>query len=356
MSRLHRLFIVIKHLQRLIIVILFKHLVNDLYRHIYMTPKNIRSIFLLAFAPAVTMLSLMACKPKEVPITGQVFIVTKGADNVKLGALEIDLIRKEEVIGYLYRMQSTIDDDIKACQKGLNQALAATEALQSNVLALETDDSLVLAQVHRFPEYMSIKIERDALVQEHDALVQKVNGMSQLYDQNVNVTAARATEQQLYDLCVAVTNEICANEKAHHAVEEQLLDAKRNVKQKMLESAEAEVMSNHLNVDRLRLHLSRFPTTEDYLLNFSPVIIRKVFTDADGRFSIVCPKPGAFTLYVSAHRQTLQGTESYYWLIDAPTYPTNKELIFSIHNLTEADPDDYFKVKPHSHEALQEHL
>src|ERR1017187_5424759 len=35
---------------------------------------------------------LLGCKPKETALAGQVFIVTRGAENIKLGAVEVLLI------------------------------------------------------------------------------------------------------------------------------------------------------------------------------------------------------------------------------------------------------------------------
>ena len=49
---------------------------------------------LLAIVMVAGCVGLLGCKPREIKITGQMFIVTQGADNIKLGAGRNHLDRK----------------------------------------------------------------------------------------------------------------------------------------------------------------------------------------------------------------------------------------------------------------------
>ena len=48
-------------------------------------------------------LGLDGCKPRETTATGHIFTVTRGAENIKLGAVEVLLIEKSEVSNFLQK-------------------------------------------------------------------------------------------------------------------------------------------------------------------------------------------------------------------------------------------------------------
>ena len=108
---------------------------------------------------------------------------------------------------------------------------------------------------------------------------------------------------------------------------------------------------NNLNTAKTReidaaAILRNSPTVEDYITAFSPTVVQKTLSDADGRFSFIYPRNKSLTLYASAQRTTLNGTEKYYWLIDAPTNAQTVQVFLSNNNLVSVDPDNYFKLKP----------
>jgi hypothetical protein len=69
---------------------------------------------LLVFAVA-------GCKPKETTLSGQVFIVTKGAENFKLGDVEVLLIEKSQVTNYLQKKQPAIESKLTLAQEELQK-------------------------------------------------------------------------------------------------------------------------------------------------------------------------------------------------------------------------------------------
>jgi hypothetical protein len=64
---------------------------------------------IIALIAIAGMLGLAGCKPKQTTLAGQVFIVTQGADNVKLGDADILLIEKSNVTDFLHKKQSAIE-------------------------------------------------------------------------------------------------------------------------------------------------------------------------------------------------------------------------------------------------------
>jgi hypothetical protein len=55
---------------------------------------------ILGILASLLVFAVAGCKPKETTLSGQVFIVTKGAENFKLGDVVIFLIEKSQVRGY----------------------------------------------------------------------------------------------------------------------------------------------------------------------------------------------------------------------------------------------------------------
>jgi len=71
---------------------------------------KVAKIFFLAVLVATTgIIGLVGCKPKATTVSGQVFIVTKGAENFKLGDVEILLVEKSQVTDFLQKKQPAID-------------------------------------------------------------------------------------------------------------------------------------------------------------------------------------------------------------------------------------------------------
>jgi hypothetical protein len=70
----------------------------------------------------VSLLALTGCKPKQTTLSGQVFIVTQGAENVKLGDVEILLIEKSQAADFLQKKQPAIESEIALKQQELTNA------------------------------------------------------------------------------------------------------------------------------------------------------------------------------------------------------------------------------------------
>lgn len=85
---------------------------------------------------------------------------------------------------------------------------------------------------------------------------------------------------------------------------------------------------------------------EIYFQSFSPSILQKTATDADGRFSLSYPRDKTFTLFAKAERTVGEKTKKYFWLINAPSGVDKAQIFLTSDNLVFADPDGYFQIKP----------
>ena len=89
-----------------------------------------------------------------------------------------------------------------------------------------------------------------------------------------------------------------------------------------------------------------YPKAETYFADFAPLVIQKIFTDAEGKFSTSFRHDKAYTIFAEAEREYGGNREHYYWLINAPTNAGSTRVLLSNNNLVSEDPDGYLKIKP----------
>jgi hypothetical protein len=143
------------------------------------SPKMVVALIVAGFLiAAVALPGIHALlKPKEISISGQVFIVTKGAANVKLGAVEILLIEKQQVTGFLRSKQAAVDADIKTRENELQNASRGIETAKANAVASKRNYDAALARVPKSPEYVKIKSQEDALSHTNDIVWDKLQAL-----------------------------------------------------------------------------------------------------------------------------------------------------------------------------------
>ena len=302
---------------------------------------------------AVLTAGLLGCRPKETAVSGQMFIVTLGAENIKLGDVEVLLIQKQEAIQFLQRNQpameskrASLQHQFAVAQEVAERAKAdydlATELARAatKVIGAATTQDVGKAQadyrsfVANSPlftnaDYVEINAEREGLLQEIAALKQKADSLmtqSERFRSSHPNLANHPLAAQLRE----VTAEMA--EKGHRLEETgRLAKEKLDMAQTRLATAKTE--------------LEGFSVAEECLANFSPAVAAKTRTDADGKFSITFPRHNAFTIFAKAKRTVMAnpGTENYFWLVDAPAGAEKMQVFLSNNNLASADPDGYFK-------------
>jgi hypothetical protein len=253
----------------------------------------------IALVTIAGILELTGCKPKETTLSGQVFIVTQGADNVKLGDVEILLIEKTQVTDFLHKKQPAIDSEIATKQQELTKL----------------EQGVVTVFLKTNADYVKAESEFDELQKQFDDQLARMNQAVKDYSNNP-------------DHADAVSSDAEAKSKVIQLKMQSALDQMKAAK-----SAAMKSLKNH-------------PTAADYFEDFLPVIAQKTISDADGKFSFVYPRDKSFAIFTSAQRMVLNKTEKYYWLVNTPANAESVQIFLSNNNLAEVDPDGYFALKP----------
>jgi hypothetical protein len=273
---------------------------------------KIKILPILIFAALV---ALTGCKPKQTTLSGQMFIVTQGAENVKLGDVEILLIEKSQAADFLQKKQPMIESEKTSRQK--EAAIAAEDELK----AIADNDSF-LANNKFSPEngdyepflsnnYFKTNVECANIKSKAESLLKNYQNDSFQADEFQSLIL------KLEDAVILAGAE----------------------KKNALEDMESRVAT-------AKARSEDFPVAEDFLKNFSPVVIQKTISDADGRFSFIYSRDSVLAIFAAARRMVLNKTEKYYWLINAPTNGESVQIFLSNNNLVEVDPDGYFPLKP----------
>lgn len=320
---------------------------------------------------ALLLLALSGCKPKETTITGQVFIVTRGAANIKLGAVEVLLVDKKQATDFIEKKQGEIATAIAASQ---NELAAAEQALETaNESATKIDvywNSLTpkrpwsvdvnawnyyLVLTNGFftsnTDFNKLRLQLEKVLRQKDIYDQQVNSLwdqrekalSYITDQrlNGNFAVGNGMDSLNARLDTALKARIAKFQEASTCMKqlEDIISAEKTEKFSNLSSA-------RLRETAAKARLQTLQMAETFFADFSPQAIRRTHTDADGNFSIVCDRNKQFALFANAERAVLNGTEKYYWLVNVPTDSKAAQVLLSNNNLVSVDPDSFFNIKP----------
>jgi hypothetical protein len=91
-------------------------------------------------------------------------------------------------------------------------------------------------------------------------------------------------------------------------------------------------------------------SVESFFDDFSPVILQKTLSHADGNFSLSYRRKGGLTIFAKTQRAavdaySMESQEKYYWLVNAPATGETAQLLLSNSKLIPADPDGYLESK-----------
>lgn len=314
----------------------------------------------LYFAILFLSIGLLGCKPKETNLTGQVFIATAGGTSFRLGAVEILLIEKQQVTDFLNKEQAAID--LKT-QSQKEQLVAAKKTVEKTKIeadnAQKEFDSFVQSKSWQTnDDYTNAEAE---LVQGSNGIAAWDKQMDILKSQNLSAAYPRPQPgwEEFYFRASLQNNPTfksrwdAANKSRQLFVDK---DELANLEMSKIEKAAMSVANEQLatrrfpffnaqsSLETIQASLNNTPTAETYLADFSPIVVEKAVTDADGNFLISYPQNKKFTIFARAQRAVLDSTEKYCWLVDAPSGTETGRISLNNQNLVEFDPDGYFKL------------
>lgn len=271
---------------------------------------------------------------------------------MKLGDVEILLIEKSQVTEFLAAKLPMVESEMTSLRLAYGSAQTNLQTAQSNYDLFEADkpnkdlesetDFLSNKIFLSYPDFNAEKLKCQNL--RHTA-----NDLSKTSDRWES-EARDAQNAGNYDLAgnYSSYSESASSEAIN--VGEQA-DAEFSKLQDFVNQIEAEKLSalNAANAaeSSAQAAFDCSPTPEDYLADFIPSAIQITRSDADGKFCFVYPKSESFTIYATAQRSVpMNGTEKYFWLIDAPTNSETGQIFLSNDNLVYSDPCGYFQIKP----------
>jgi len=209
-------------------------------------------------------------QPEDMQITGQIFIVTKGGENVVLGDVEVALFDQR-------RMWNRVNSQALQWSNSLAEAQAKVDQATTNYDALYKDDLDKLTTAKKY----------------HDDIMQ---------------TAATGTTEweQAFDWSTKLDRKIddLNQLKKSSDAEKELVNAVR----------ERDIQSDYIN----------WPSAESFDLNMATTT-----TDSEGRFKFVVP-PSSPNVVVFAKAERLVGDEKekYLWLVVVRTPAGNEDTNF----------------------------
>jgi hypothetical protein len=283
------------------------------------------------------------------------FIVTEGAENVKLGDIEVLLIETAQATNFLQKKQTDIDTLIQSRKQAFEIARAKSgepDAEYELVTKMITTMNAAIENADKDKDMPRTVIENDLAVAENDLNDFNLYFTNHPYVMNNDFVAVKRDGGQLLTWIVHLARTWSTSAiylDANRTTIENDMSSIIPLEQQLNEIARSTTEKYDLVNSNLNLAKTKFgnsPTPEDYMADFLPTFIQKTITDADGKFSFVYPNEQPLTIFAHAQRMVGTKTEQYYWLINAPTNAITAQIFLSNHNLITVDPDAYFKIKP----------
>ncbi len=250
---------------------------------------------------------LSSCSGGRGQVSGQVFIVTQGRDNVRLGLVSVQLLRASEVQSHV-KLLRTRFDSLRAVAKMRNEESiqAAADQLQANLGRLDSLKSLLrpkLALVERQllnARYVAATLREQSVTADKRYADAHMKGIMNNPSFRVGDEPA---EKELRERDSIQEKALVAEEDAKR-LEAQATELRR----KLSQSAEAPVPEL----------ATAEPLTSAEVFRELPKPLATSQTDADGRFSIKLPGNGSYALAAQAERLLPSGSEKYFWLVRLP--------------------------------------
>jgi len=332
------------------------------------------------FLLSVTLtLVLLGCKPKTTTISGQVFIVTSDATNIKFGLVEILLIEKQQINQFLHQRQSTIESEKALREQTVQLANEAKEKAEKDLSLFLNGGPLTQ------PDYLKLKaeyqgVEKDVIeaLRKMTAIGKKVNERGaemEAVDRSAkakgfadaNDYAKSLDFKSQLAIVDMITKHLTSNLAAIKEVHEIYQQSKP--KEEKMDSLKKElaIIEGPASLEEATLtealqdatsaltiaeaRIESYPSVDDYLAKFSPVISGKAVTDADGKYTLTYKRGIQYVLYAKCEREIGTDKERYCWLVNAPTRPKTEPLFLGNANVALFDPDNFFPLKPKAYNS-----
>lgn len=284
--------------------------------------KVLAALVALLVAGAAAGLYFRLRPPREAAVTGDVFIVTKGAQNYKLGLVEVAAIPEEKMRGFIEQKRAAVG-------AAAGKYKAELDATQQEIARAQQD-------------YDALKAAHDA------ALARQAQAAEQA--QQLAAEAYVASEGSYSDSPADVAESAQAlkvQQRAERAGRQaagaarQVADARTK-----MEAKGRELDGARSRIWRLRGEVEKV-VNEEFLYAGLPGGDAVATTDAEGRFTLRLRAGRRYVLAARAKRDVFGSTEQYYWLVwVSPAGEQPQHVILSNNNLLgQDDQGSVFKLE-----------
>lgn len=222
-----------------------------------------------------------AHKLRHFTLDGEVFIVTKSAENIKLGLVSVRLVSLGDLTPYLSNKEAT----------------AAKEIARLELLVKTPEVEQAQLNAGGNAEYERLKMEADKLSKEEKRLVDELIRRASDPDKE----AFEATNKKYLLAAAAAT---AARLKATTASNQPAVKSRE--------------VRDRLRRDRLSAAKHRYYSPAFYFDGL-PTPFRSTKTNGDGKFQMQLPRSCSYALAASAFRHVGDTVEEYYWLLKVDT-------------------------------------
>ena len=279
-------------------------------------------LLLFVFCPFVFVFT--GCAGTDSEVQGSVFIVTKGAENYKLGLVKVSAIPESEIVSFIQNKKSTIGSETTKLKTDIDSVKSQIEAAQSNYDNLKREHDTVNNQKKE------LESQQSNLSSQYSSYM-----LSSCYSEYITPTPEMVEEcrkqvrigKQIYALAKQIASLSPRVGKAYTA----------------MSAAETDLNTSRARMGEVLEKVKNY-LTPAYLTDGLPEGKFKAVTDADGKFSMKLPR-GKYAVFATAQRRVFSTTEEYHWLIwvDVTNAATSQVTLSNSNMLGEDTEDAVFK-------------
>lgn len=304
--------------------------------------KNIIFWFCLLLIPV-----LNGCAPKERNINGQVFIVTRDAQSIKLGLVDVLVLdenpAKEWAQKALAKLKSERDDakrKLDTAQKDSDSYEATNATTTASFTEMKKENEDLKKKIEKTDQYLKgldyltkevQKIKDDEEEQRaHDPLGAPLIAAKKML---AVLEAQEEIQKQMRetvgppDKCGEIILRQLRVATKIDAVYKPYLTNSSALKQ-AFKDAESRFQAADFR-------LNTFPSASDYTTELPRIAFSKATTDADGKFILKIPTKGRFAVFAQAKRLVGESEELYTWFCWLPDKNPQEVFLMSNNNLCE---------------------
>ena len=317
----------------------------------------------LLFVVGLACCCFTGCSPKS--IKGQAFIVTRSAENIKLGLVDILVLDEKEVTSFLEKKMPAVESEASLRTENLGKAEKELQEAQHALDEFQrTNQAFQPAFLEQRSQLSVLKREcleqTKAFIEAHNNMVKEKEEQDKRWLLRNSPSLSFEDKMQLVRQDREFSEKLEAFTEQEYKTKQELL-AKEDRGTKLEEQVTAVIVPSQKHqadlssrvasykeaLESAKSAAAHFPNLEFYLSDYLPAPRVRTVTDADGKFELRLPRDGKFAVFAQATRKIGSKSENYAWFFWLPIATNDTPLLLSNNNLVFADyPNQVLPIKP----------